>query len=262
MTSYIKLSLIATALTGFFLLFAPLQAFGQEFSSGVATYVPVQGDNVLPGAIVSFTNDSYALSKATYDPTVYGVVVSDQAVSLENQNADEKNTYPVITTGKVFIRVTTANGPIKAGSLIASSETPGVGQLATEDGYVVATALEDYTDSDTTKIGTVYASMNLGFYSSSTTLRKNLFSNLQRTFVSPFVTPVNTLRYLIAGLAVLLGLTIGLLHFGRSTSSGIEALGRNPLARNAIFVSMLLNLLLTLAAMGAGLGIAYLILAL
>lgn len=238
------------------------QGYAQEFSSGVATYVQIDDEGVQRGSIVSFSSDGYKLSKVAYDPTSYAVVTSDPSVSLEDPEENAENSYPVITTGKAFVRVTTQNGPIEAGNLIASSQTPGVGQKATSDGYVIGTALEDYAESDTERIGSIYVSLNFGFNTESTQLRQNLLNKLQQSLVSPFVSPVNTLRYLIAGLAVLVGLTVGLLHFGRSTSSGIEAMGRNPLARNAIFLSMVMNLLLTLAAMGVGLGIAYFILVL
>jgi len=252
--------------TGLFLLIAVLlmktPIYAQEFSSGVATYVTIEGDTIQRGSIVSFSSKGYQLSKVSYDPTSYAVVTSDPSVSLEDPQAGVEDSFPVITTGKAFVRVTTKNGPIEAGNLISSSDIPGVGQKATEDGYIVGTALEDYTESDPERIGLIYTSLNFGFNTESTQLRQNLLSKLQQSLVSPFVSPVNTLRYLIAGLSVLVGLTIGLLHFGRSTASGIEAMGRNPLARNAIFLSMVMNLLLTLAAMGAGLGIAYFILVL
>lgn len=237
-------------------------SLAQEFSSGVATYVSIKGENIQRGSIVSFSSDGYQLSKISYDPTSYAVVTSDPSVSLEDPQVGVEDSFPVITTGKAFVRVTTKNGPIETGNLISSSDTPGVGQKATEDGYIVGTALEDYTESDPERVGLIYTSLNFGFNTESTQLRQNLLNKLQQSLVSPFVSPVNTLRYLIAGLAVLVGLTVGLLHFGRSTSSGIEAMGRNPLARNAIFLSMVMNLLLTLAAMGAGLGIAYFILVL
>jgi hypothetical protein len=104
--------------------------------------------------------------------------------------------------------------------------------------------------------------LNFGFNSHSTVIHQSLIKNIKSSLTSPFLTPGNTLRYVIAGLAVLIGLTLGLTHFGRTTANGIEALGRNPLARNAILLSMAVNLLLTTIAMGIGLGLAYLVLSL
>lgn len=233
-----------------------------DISSGVGITVNLIDDNAADGSIVSFSQKGYQLSTVSYDPTTYGVISDTTSVTLEDPETNNEKSRVVLTTGKTLVRVNTQNGAIKSGNLITTSETPGVGMLATQDGYILGTALEDYTESDTSKVGSIYVSLNLGFNSQSTVLRQNLLGNIKNAFSSPFLTPANSLRYIIAGLAVILGLSIGLIHFGRSTANGIEALGRNPLARNAILLSMAVNLVLTIVAMGVGLGLAFLILSL
>ena len=54
-------------------------------------------------------------------------------------------------------------------------------------------------------------------------------------------------RYLAAGLVVLLSFTFGFLTFSRSISKGIEAIGRNPLAKSAIQFSIFINIALLVA---------------
>lgn len=54
----------------------------------------------------------------------------------------------------------------------------------------------------------------------------------------------NVVRYLAAGLIVLLSFTFGFLTFSRSIAKSIEAMGRNPLARSTIQLSMIINIAL------------------
>ena len=55
-----------------------------------------------------------------------------------------EHAYPVGLKGRVPIKLSTENGPIKKGDRIALSSIPGVGMKATESGRVVGIALEDY----------------------------------------------------------------------------------------------------------------------
>jgi hypothetical protein len=239
----------------------PSVAYAQEENAigGVATGVPIAGPNVTEGSLVSSTNNGYQLTNKPYDPTVFGVVTENPSVELVDVN-NEDNEKAVLTSGKALVRVTTANGPIRRGNLLTSSPTAGVAQKATQDGFVIGTALEDYTQQNPTQEGLILASISMGFNSESTTLRSNLVANLKSAFSTPFLTPVNSLRYVLASMCVIASLVLGLALFGKVTSSGVDALGRNPLASKAILFSIALNLLLTLSIMGAGIAIAYLIL--
>jgi len=52
--------------------------------------------------------------------------------------------YPIALKGRVPIKLSTENGPIKTGDKITLSSIPGVGMKATEADTVVGTALEDF----------------------------------------------------------------------------------------------------------------------
>ena len=59
---------------------------------------------------------------------------------------------------------------------------------------------------------------------------------------------------------VVASFVFGILHFGKMAKSGVEALGRNPLAAKTIQFGILLNVLIAIVIMALGLGIAYLVL--
>jgi len=52
------------------------------------------------------------------------------------------------------------------------------------------------------------------------------------------------IRFIAAGLVVLLSFTFGFLTFSRSIAKSVEALGRNPLAKSTIQLSMIINVVL------------------
>ncbi len=168
--------------------------------------------------------------------------------------------HSVVTSGKTMVRVATVNGPIKKGDLITSSEIPGVGQKVTENGYVVGVAEEDYTDSDPQRVGLIYTTLHLNYGTVSSGLRENLISSLLQGARAPFSSPINALRYIIAGLIALMSFGVGFWFFGRASTRGVEAVGRNPLARRYILLSVLMNVVITIGVMGFGVVLAYLVL--
>ena len=226
-----------------------------EIGVGVAQLIQVKDANVQEGDIISFNTKGYTLSSKPYDAGVIGVIVNTPAVSLEDKVAKEDQ-Y-IITTGTTLVRVTAANGKIKKGALIATSSTKGVGQLTRQEGYIIGNALESF---DGPGIGKIPVSLHFGFNTSAVTLRTNLLNNFNLALTSPFQSPVNALRYFMAGIVAIIALGAGLAFFGRVTSRGIEALGRNPLATTAIIISIVINLVLALGILGIGLAIAYFVL--
>ncbi|MCA9389954.1 hypothetical protein KC571_00970, partial [candidate division WWE3 bacterium] len=88
----------------------------------------------------------------------------------------------------------------------------------------------------------------------------NLLEVLRSGLESPFLSPVASLRYLLAVLIVLASFVIGFASFSRISGNGVEALGRNPLAKRSIQATIVFNFILTAFIMFIGLGLAYLIL--
>lgn len=229
-----------------------------SLSQGVAIDIKLEDKSVPDGSIVSLTDGKYRLSTIPYDGTVYGVVTKNPAVAFKDIASSDK--YSVVTSGRTLLRVSTINGPIKEGDLITTSKIPGVGQKVTENGYVVAIAEEDYTVSDTQSVGLIYTTLHLNFGTLSSGVRENLIASLLQGARAPFSSPVNTLRYIMAGLVAFLSFGGGFWFFGKVSSRGVEAVGRNPLARKFILLTVFMNVLLTLGVMGFGVALAYLIL--
>ncbi|MBI2443512.1 MAG: hypothetical protein HYV40_06455 [Candidatus Levybacteria bacterium] len=233
---------------------------GTDFGLGVATLVKITDKNVKDGDIISFAGSGYKLADRAYDPQIFGILTNNPAITLERKTTTDGTEHYVVSSGKAYVRVSSQNGNIKAGDLITTSPRKGVGQKSTQDGYVVGTALEDYENSNQEAVGKILVSLNFAFQSSVTGLRTNLLDNLNIALTAPFLSPGTMLRYILAGLVVLLAFGLGMGYFGRVTRSGVEALGRNPLAGRVIMVSVIINSVLTLATMAIGLVVAYLIL--
>ncbi len=230
----------------------------QNISLGIANYVPIEGDNVQNGDIISSTSTGYFLSKSPYDPLVIGVVSTKPAVSL-NLQTGEKGTYPVVTSGNVEVNVTSINGDIKEGDFIASSVIPGAGMKAKQTGYVIGRALEPFAAKDKKSIGSINIALNLHYSYSSEKTASNLKDILNLSILASYESPSAVFKYVVAGVVILISFVLGVISFGRVANTGVEALGRNPLAGKMIQIGIILNVLITLSIIAAGFGMAFLI---
>ncbi|MBI2405720.1 hypothetical protein HYV21_01570 [Candidatus Microgenomates bacterium] len=256
MKKFLPILLIAYSLL--FIAYTP-RALAQVTSSGIALSVSITDENVQDGDIVCADKNTYTLCKNAYDQTLFGVVTDNPAASIET--SELPNARLVLQTGEAQVRVSAKNGSIEIGDLVTSGET-GVGQKATENGYVLGTALEQFTSSDPAQTGSILVSLHIHASVSTATTPSNLLKVLQEGVALPFLDPLSTLRYVSAALIVILAFVLGFIYFGRVAKAGVEAIGRNPLAGGRIQATVIFHILLTIAIAGAGLGIAYLILAL
>ena len=90
----------------------------------------------------------------------------------------------------------------------------------------------------------------------------NLLETVRQALLSPTLTPLASLRYVLASIMAVGAFILGFWYFGRVAKTGVEAIGRNPLAGRTIQLGVILNLLLTGVIMASGLVVAYLILVL
>lgn len=230
----------------------------QNISLGIANSVPIEDKNVKNGDIISSTEKGYFLSKVPYDPLVIGVVSTKPAVSL-NLEAENKSAYPVVTTGNIEVNVTSINGDIKEGDFISSSAIPGAGMKAKQTGYVIGRALESYSSKDTKAIGSINIALNLHYSYSSEKTGASLRDIFNLSVLATYESPSAVFKYVVAGVVILLSFILGVVSFGRVANTGVEALGRNPLAGKMIQMGIVLNVLITLTIIAAGFGMAYLI---
>lgn len=228
-------------------------------SSGYTINIPV-AESVQAGDVICQYNEGFKKCITEYDTSIYGIVVENPSISLIDEGIE--NGVLVATNGIAEIKISSIDGNIKEGDLITSSSTAGVGKKMTRNGYVIGSAMESYESDNPNNIGKIQLIINVhpaaGFAKGGTNLLKYIRDGL----AVPLLEPLESLRYLLAILMVLISFTMGMIYFGKSSRAGIEAIGRNPLAKKVIQLTVLMNIVLTVVIVLVGLGIAYLILVL
>lgn len=239
-------------------LLLPVRVLAQDSSSGIAVPIPIIGE-AKDGAIVCSTEQGSTLCQKAYDPGTFGVITFDPAVSFKLDISQEDH-QSVISSGKAYVLVSTLKGPIKKGDFITSSITAGVGMKAVKSGYVLGSALQDFNESDPNKVGKILISVSIRPAVLSSGAGANLIELIREGVDAAFLTPLAALRYVIASIIIAASVILGFLYFGKIAKSGVEAVGRNPLAGRRIQTSVVLNVILTIVIMGGGLLLAYIVL--
>lgn len=227
-------------------------------SSGVAVSVDLLVDNLQDGMIVCSSKEGYKLCDSQYDVATFGVYSSSPAVVLESTRLP--NGKAVVSSGKAYVLVSNGNGEIKMGDFITTSTLAGIGQRADKSGNVLGVAVEDFLNNEPNSTGRILVAVGIRPAIVATSARGNLVESLKLGLLAPTLTPLASLRYLLAMLVAMASFILGFIYFGRVAKSGVEAVGRNPMAGKTIQLNVLINLVMTVAIMGGGLFIAYLIL--
>lgn len=252
-----KFKLILLLVFVYYYIFS-LNVSAQINSSGTAFSVPISDTEVQDGDIICTYPEGNLRCNTEYDTAILGVVNSDPAVSIEDY--DITSSKLILTSGIATVRVSTKNGTIKEGDLITTSSIPGVGQKASKNGYVLGMAMENYEAESTEMIGKIQLVLNIHLTGGLSASRSNLLQFIREGLSVPIFEPVESLRYILAALMVIISFTLGMIYFGRASRTGIEAVGRNPLAKKVIQLTIFLNIVLTIVIVIVGLAIAYLIL--
>lgn len=251
------------------LLFSlPATLFAQDF---VLTY-KIDDPDAINGDILMSQDGKNSLKRAdaAFTSRMFGVLQLNPVVVYRITNDSEK---PVAKDGNALVNVTTINGPIDNGNYITSSAIPGKGQKSTQSGYTLGLALESFTGDNGENIeyqdkqyksGQIMVAVNVQYAELSnprSLLRLfdlfniALFQNFQDTNKL-----IEIVRYIAALIVFLVSIGFGFVVFARSLPKGVEAIGRNPLAKNAIQFSLILNIVFTVITALVGIGAAYLIL--
>lgn len=233
---------------------------GQNISSfGIANPTSIKDKVVRDGDIISSTEGGYMLTKSSYDPRLFGVVTINPAIAFNTNEKGQR--YPVVSAGNTYVNLSTINGSVKKGDAITSSPIPGVGMKGTESGYILGYALEDFSSDDPREIKKVKVQIDKEFFAPlSSGPRSKLLDIFRLSAIATYEKPLTVLRYVVAGIVVILSFILGFLSFGRVASVGVEALGRNPLAAKMIQFGIILNVLITIMIIGSGLAIGFFIL--
>lgn len=238
-------------------LLLPIKIYAQVDSLGVALPVNIQ-DEVGGGDVLCTYESAITKCDQIYDPAIYGVVTDSPPLSFTS--VDLPSAPLVIQKGDVIVKVSTVNGSIKSGDLVTTSEIPGVAMKASLNGFALGIALEGFESTDPNDIGQILVSLNIHPTSSFVGSRSNLISNIRQAISAPIVAPLDSFRYLLAFIVALISFALGFVYFGRVVKTGVEAIGRNPLASRTIQATVIVNIIVTVVIVVTGLAIAVLIL--
>lgn len=217
----------------------------------LAKNLEVADPEVKVGDIISKTDKGLFRSNIPYDSNIIGISGETPILVFGKPTA---STLPIIFFGEALVKISNINGEIKKGDFIASSEKPGIGQKATQSGFVVGKALEGFNQEE----GLIRTDVNIQY------------ANIAPAAVSPISIPgkiweqmgrpenfPEVLRYIFALLVGGGSFFVGFFAFIKALNKGVEAIGRNPLAKSSIRLAIILNLLGIVILTLAGLGLAF-----
>jgi hypothetical protein len=133
----------------------------------LAEIYPTNDTSLAAGDIVSLDpagNIGITRSRKAYDTQAIGVIATKPALVIGSREGEGIDGKPVALSGRVPVKVTTENGPIKKGDVLTSSSTPGVAMKATKAGQILGMAMGDYSGDS---VGTVIAFVKSGYYNGS-----------------------------------------------------------------------------------------------
>jgi hypothetical protein len=226
-------------------------------SVGIATYMPVSAE-VEDGDIISSSPTGNVLSAKSYDSQVVGIVATKPAIALKSDSEEEG--IPVVNIGRTMVKVTGANGDIKKGDYITTSDKPGVGMKATRSGYIIGQALEDIVFPNKNAIELVGINLNLHFLQHDSSVNDSLSSIFTISQLAAYEEPIRFFKYLMSVVVLTLSFGFGFFIFSRAINTGIQALGRNPLAGRMIQLSIIFNVVLVIIIITSAIGIVWMFL--
>lgn len=255
-----KLKLFSLFFLGVFFGLIFLGQIGRlDFSTGlaqelplIAKYLEVEDKETETGDIVASTEKGIFRSDIPYDENIIGVIAEEPIMGFGRPNLEN---LAIVSYGEVLTKVSTVNGEIKKGDLITSSNKPGVGKKAVQEGFVIGKAMEDFDREEGLILVFVQPQKITPAH-----LERVGVGRVIETIFSGLRVPENIpdiFRYLFALLLAAGSFIIGFFSFIKSLREGITAIGRNPMAKKSIRAAMILNLIgisiLTLAGLGLAL---------
>jgi F0F1-type ATP synthase membrane subunit c/vacuolar-type H+-ATPase subunit K len=252
-----KLLKITALLFFMFWFIIPQSALAQISSIGIANYLPIADSKVEDGDIIVSSDKGYSVSRKAYDPKLVGVASLNPAISI--RTTGEKKGIPVIGSGTAFVKVSGSGGNINKGDFITSSDTPGTGMKAIKSGMVIGTSLENMRFSKKTDINILQIAVNPHQIQTGAQSANSIFDLFKLSKEVTTQQPSKALQYLVAGIITIATFGCGFLIFARTVNTGLEALGRNPLAGRMIQFSILFNIIMIIIILVLGTGLAYVV---
>ena len=249
--------------------------FAQNPGIEVTSVYQIADKDAVDSDIMITTDKGLVRATKPFDNHLFGILQLKPAVVFRS---GQEGTEPVVRSGTANASVTTLNGPIKYGDYITSSEIAGKGQKTVQSGYVIGIAMASFDGKGAQEIngpngkvavGIIPVAVKIEFadvtgssFGNLKNFNSSLFNSIGLSLLANVGDPSKfgmIIRYVAAGLVLLLGFTFGFLTFSRSIVKSIDALGRNPLAKNAIQLSMIINIALLVATALVALAAAFLL---
>lgn len=248
----LSFTLIIFSILGFF----NLPALSQNTSISLTLIIQDIPSGPVNGLIVVENGGEYRISSSRSDLKTVGVITENPSISL--RRSENPNSYFVNNSGLSLVKASNSGGKITKGDGLTSSDIPGTAVKANDGEYIVGIALEDFDASE----GLIRADVRPGYAQSSSSVSRSLLSIIRTGTQSLYLSPINSLRYVLAAIIGIASFLFGFSIFSKISGSGIQALGRNPLARKTIEFNIIIEFILNIAIIVFGLIIAYFILAL
>lgn len=247
--------------------------FAQETETNFGVAYPVEitlkdGQEIENGMIISHKNGEYQLSSEAYDRSIIGSINLFPRIEFINQISQTGNTItqdgetPIISSGTSPVLVSGESGPITKGNLVTASSIAGIGMKAVKSGFTLGIAMQNFDGTTADDRGLIDVRIAKDFTFGEDTPDSETIGNRLRDVVSlsaiaAIDDPKEMFKYLLAGIILLTSVTIAFVSFSRTSQKGIEALGRNPLARSSIMTGIFVNILISVTIIGAGIAGAY-----
>lgn len=246
----------------------PRTAYAQAQGIEATSVYEIGDPDAVDGDILKASEKGMIRVNIAFDNKMFGVL-SEKPLLVYRTDVKGK---PVVRSGVTEVNITALNGPIKNGDYITSSAIAGKGQKAVDSGYTIGVALASFSGEGAPQIDGPRGKVAAGKipvairveYSELTTPRtaNRIFSFIGTALLANITDPKQlgtVIRFVAAGMIILLSFAFAFITFSRSVSKSIEALGRNPLAKSTIQVSMVLNIALLVAIIAVGIGASILI---
>lgn len=222
--------------------------------SGVATNLEIADEAAEAGDIMAIGPEGLRRSSVANDAQMYGVIAAEPILSVEPKT---ENTKALVSWGVAAVKISTQDGPVGIGDYVTSSVSPGIATKATRSGYALGKALASY--DDTRGVGRIPVEVNIGYYNLFPSGAGGLAASLADALRAGLADPSSfqlLVRYALALMIGLITAAVSSFAFIRFVNTGLEAIGRNPLAKRTILYGMVLSTLSVLVLAISGLGIA------
>lgn len=217
--------------------------YAQNTSIEVTSVYQITDKDAVDGDILVSTDKGLIRAVKLSDNNLFGVLQNQPVMVFRNGDESAK---PVVRSGTASVNVTNQGGAIKYGDYITSSTIAGKGQKLAESGYVIGIALGAFDGKTAT--GKIPVAIKVEYHgNTSPQFASTLFGFVGSSFLENVADPKSLgmiVRYLAAGIIIILSFSFGFLTFSRSIIKSVDALGRNPLAKSAIQFSMVINIVL------------------